>query len=297
MKQESIQSLDRAELESASPRLSAAQWSPRTWLADARDGATTFSRAASGSPSGRATSAEAEAFVVLIVAALCLTSLNFAATTQPTWFVSVLEWIGADGVSGNLDRAFFESGNRKFNGLVFWATVQILSYTVLPLAVIVLLWRRSPADYGLALRSSLPDAAPYALLFAVAVPFVAVASTTEAFQVKYPFLDLAADQVLWPYMYIWWVFYAAQFVALEFFFRGFLVHGLARSMGVLAVPVMVVPYTMLHFGKPLLEAIAAIVGGLLLGSLALKTRTVWWGALLHISVAMVMDILAINLTP
>ena len=85
-----------------------------------------------------------------------------------------------------------------------------------------------------------------------------------------------------------------QFAALEFFFRGFLVHGLVPRFGYLAVVVMVVPYNMLHFGKPMPEALAAIVGGLVLGTLALRTRSIWWGAALHIAVAATMDVLALG---
>ncbi len=239
-------------------------------------------------------SPEVEGFAVLVVAAISLTLLSFGATTQPHWFVSVVEAVGLDGLSTRLDGAFFESDNRKFNGLAFWAVIQIGSYVVAPALLIRILLRRSLADYGLGLRPSLPDAAPYLLLLAVAAPFVAVASTTNVFQDKYPFLDLAVGQSLWPYMYLWWLLYAVQFAALEFFFRGFLIHGLVRSTGMLAVPIMVVPYTMLHFDKPLVEAVAAIVGGLVLGTLALKTKTVWWGALLHTSVALIMDALAIG---
>ena len=95
-------------------------------------------------------------------------------------------------------------------------------------------------------------------------------------------------------MTVSWVMYAAQLVALEFFFRGFMVHGLKHRLGYAAIFVMVVPYNMIHFEKPLLEAIGAIAGGVTLGTLSLKTRSIWWGAALHIAVAGVMDVLALS---
>ena len=84
----------------------------------------------------------------------------------------------------------------------------------------------------------------------------------------------------------WWSLYALQFVALEFFFRGFLVHGLAPRLGWVSIFVMVVPYNMLHFGKPMPEAFVAIAGGVVLGTLSLRTRSIWWGASLHIAIAL-----------
>ena len=57
---------------------------------------------------------------------------------------------------------------------------------------------------------------------------------------------------------------------------------------------MALPYNMLHYGKPMPEALAAIVGGIALGSLSLKTKSVWWGAAIHISIAITMDICALT---
>ena len=91
-----------------------------------------------------------------------------------------------------------------------------------------------------------------------------IASYTGAFQAKYPFYDLTAGEGLWPNMAMWWVVYGLQFMALEFFFRGFMVHGLKHRLGYMAIFVMVVPYNMLHFNKPVLEAVAAIGGAIVL---------------------------------
>ena len=73
-----------------------------------------------------------------------------------------------------------------------------------------------------------------------------------------------------------------------------MVHGLKSLFGYMAVIIMVVPYTMIHFRKPLLEAIGAIFGGTILGTMSLKTRSVWWGAALHVSIAGLMDVLSLS---
>ncbi len=66
-------------------------------------------------------------------------------------------------------------------------------------------------------------------------------------------------------MYVWWALYFLQFCALEFFFRGFLLHGIAPRLGWASIFAMALPYNMLHYGKPMPEALAAIVGGIALG--------------------------------
>jgi membrane protease YdiL (CAAX protease family) len=67
-------------------------------------------------------------------------------------------------------------------------------------------------------------------------------------------------------------------------------------MGAYAIFVMVVPYCMIHFGKPFLECFAAIIAGVVLGTLSLRTRSIWCGAMIHMSVAITMDVAALAQT-
>ena len=126
---------------------------------------------------------------------------------------------------------------------------------------------------------------------AVAVPFVVLVSGTADFQEHYPILEISTGQTgVWRDLTLWWPFYAAQFAAIETFFRGVLVLGLAPRFGSASVLIAVVPYMMIHFVKPPAEAAAAILGGVVLGWLALRTRSIVWGVALHIAVAASMDV-------
>ena len=125
--------------------------------------------------------------------------------------------------------------------------------------------------------------------------FVAVVlvSFRGDFSTYYPFYQNAHG---WHDLLIWELLYFAQFAALEFFFRGFMLHPLKRCMGAYAIFVMVVPYCMIHFGKPFLECFAAIIAGVVLGTLSLRTRSIWCGAMIHMSVAITMDVAALAQT-
>jgi hypothetical protein len=78
------------------------------------------------------------------------------------------------------------------------------------------------------------------------------------------------------------------------FFRGFWLGALRRSFGSGAIFAMAVPYCMIHFQKPFLEVVGAIVAGIALGSLSMKTRSIYQGFLVHITVAGLMDWLALR---
>jgi hypothetical protein len=88
--------------------------------------------------------------------------------------------------------------------------------------------------------------------------------------------------------------YFAQFFALEMFFRGFWLGVLRKGFGSGAIFAMAVPYCMIHYGKPYLEACGAIVAGIALGSLSMKTRSIYSGFLVHITVAVMMDWLSLR---
>ena len=69
----------------------------------------------------------------------------------------------------------------------------------------------------------------------------------------------------------------------------------ARSaLGRASVLVMLAPYCMIHFHKPMLEAFGAIGAGLVLGHLAWRTGTIVYGWFLHYAVALSMDLLALH---
>ena len=230
------------------------------------------------------------AAAIAVTAALSLTIINFYAK-RVGWVIDVAGWFGADAVAADWLNG---RDSRQLARLVVWTVVQLFAYVGLPVLVIRILLGQRVGEFGTKWRGTLAHWKPYVALFLVSLPVVIWASYAASFQSKYPFYELAIDESLWPNMWIWWAMYAVQFVALEFFFRGFLVHGLKMRMGFAAVFVMIIPYNMIHFGKPITEALGAILGGVTLGTLSLRNRSVWWGAALHIAVAATMDIAALT---
>ncbi len=267
----------------------------RVWaryVTEVRDAAD--SESAAYRQSVPASVADRQMIVVLVTVAVCLTLNNYlAASRDASWLVTLLGRVGLTGASERLASATTTSDHAELNRLVFWGAVQVAGYVVLPVVVVAGVFRERLRDYGLRARGIGKHALPYLVLLVLSLPALVVASYSSAFQEKYPFLSLAPGDGYWPKMWLWWGVYAVQFIALEFFFRGFFLHGLKRRFGWAAIFVMVVPYNMLHYGKPMAESLAAIVGGCILGALSLKTRSIWWGAALHIAIAGSMDVLAL----
>jgi membrane protease YdiL (CAAX protease family) len=195
------------------------------------------------------------------------------------------------------ERLFPPDGSHywELRGYLWWSGWRAFGYVIIPMIVLTCLPGQRIRDYHLSLRGFFHHLWIYVALFALILPAVLIASTTRAFRETYPFYRIAnrslADLAMWEALY------AAQFLSLEFFFRGFVLHGLRRALGANAIFVMLVPYCMIHYGKPLPETLGAIGAGLILGTLAMRTRSIWGGVLIHVGVATTMDVLALRGCP
>jgi membrane protease YdiL (CAAX protease family) len=201
------------------------------------------------------------------------------------------------------DRGYFEAhwppalGDKYFElkGFAWWSGWRVFGYVVMPVITMICLPGVRVRDMHLSPRGFFKHLWIYVLLFLMVLPAVIAASRTPEFRHTYPFYRLAnrSQFDLWA----WEGLYAAQFVSLEIFFRGFILQGLRRALGSNAIFVMIVPYCMIHYGKPLPETLGAIGAGLILGTLAMRTKSIWGGVCIHIGVAMTMDVLALHGCP
>lgn len=194
------------------------------------------------------------------------------------------EWIGA---YVNL---------KKYNELYsygWWAFSRVFGYVAIPfMAWKVFFPKDSILDMGLRTRGLLKHAWIYLLCLAVVLPATYIVSLSPDFGNYYPFYKQSSRS--WTDFLIWEGMYFAQFFGLEIFFRGFWMTGLRKTLGSAAIFTMIVPYCMIHYGKPYLETCGAVVAGIALGSVAMRTRSIYSGFLVHVTVALSMDLLALS---
>lgn len=183
--------------------------------------------------------------------------------------------------------------------LEMWGSLSWCGSIVLLYAIIPSLWIRwglkeSLNDYGWRWNNLHKHLLPYTLFFGIMLLPILFAASTPAFQKTYPFF--AYVKTSWGLFMLWQCAYACQFIAVEFFFRGFMSFGLYRRFGSYAFLISTLPYCMIHYSKPMGESFGAIIAGIVLAHLAYKNRSIWGGAMLHWLIALSMDLSALLLS-
>lgn len=170
-----------------------------------------------------------------------------------------------------------------------------LLFYFVPLFIIKHLYdKKIEGIYGLTRKTS--HIKGYFSLFLMLLPFVVLISFSPDFQLAYPqfkpwFYEGIFGSPTWLYSIVFEITYALDFVMTELMFRGALVIGMAALLGRKAILPMVAMYCAIHFGKPLGETISSVFGGYILGALAYQTRHIWGGVIVHILIALAMEIL------
>ena len=108
-----------------------------------------------------------------------------------------------------------------------------------------------------------------------------ISSSDPEFIREYPLAMMAFDSAS---MYVLFMFsYLLYYIGWEAFFRGFIGYGMC-GLGYtpfLALMVQVALSTIIHIGKPQMELISAIPGGIFMGILAYRSRSLLWPLTFH----------------
>ncbi|MFH1032806.1 MAG: CPBP family intramembrane glutamic endopeptidase [Chloroflexota bacterium] len=162
-------------------------------------------------------------------------------------------------------RRYYPICNEWFSSLLY--------YVVLPILVILLL-RKNPLDFGLRFGNVKAWGFHTVLTCLIAAPVLYAASyvptlrnyyTMESFNmVRYSLISVIS------------------LAATEFTFRGFLLFGLKDKLKEISILVQMVPFVLVHFGKPGLETISTIFTGIYFGYISYRGNSYWPAFIVHL---------------
>ena len=234
---------------------------------------------------------QSKILISFLLSAFSLVCINYFGNIQK--LLNFLYSLGLTDLTKNIIAKINFVADYQLLDLSFWALCSFFFYLIVPILTIKFILKDNISNYGLGLKGFSSGFKLYLIFLLFMLPLVWVVSYTDSFQHTYPFYKLDYKNASYQHLLIWEVFYFLQFVGLEFFFRGFMVHSLKKQFGFYSIFIMMIPYCMIHFGKPMPETLGAIFAGIILGVLSLKSNSIWLGVLLHFSVAIAMDCFAL----
>jgi len=188
----------------------------------------------------------------------------------------------------NLLNYFQDNPLADLYNFIYWFLGDFLTYFILPVLIIRFILKEKVSDYGL-------KAGDYHKGFKLTVFFTSLMilliwfiSSDISFNYTYPQLHSARENWL-----IFLIFEAGMMIymfAWEFIWRGYLLFGLEKVFGYYAVMIQMIPFVILHNGKPELETFSSILGGIALGILALRTRSFLYGFFIHFGIIFSIDL-------
>lgn len=222
---------------------------------------------------------ERQATVILLASALLLTLHRFY-TRRSFFRRHFAEYFG----TGPLAESY---------PYYYWFLTTAITLLLIPMLVAKFGTREKLTDYGIQLGNQKLGWSMTGIAWMLMIPVVILAVIVyPPFAAKYPLCKVVASswQAFLPYQ----LAYGVYMFSWEFFFRGFMLFGLERKFGNYSILIQTIPFAVLHYTKPLPEALGSIIAGVLLGVLAFETRSFIYGAAIHWLVAMTMDVVAVS---
>ncbi len=151
-----------------------------------------------------------------------------------------------------------------------WLDRTIL-YFVIPMLIILLVFRQNPKDYGFTLGDWKTGLALTGLSIALIAPVLWLVTRGDPAMSKYYAGQL--DSLPWNTF--------RDLFGWEFLFRGFILFAYTRKFGAEGLWLHAVPFALAHIGKPAVETYSTIFGGFVFGWIAYRTKSFWWAFLIH----------------
>lgn len=185
--------------------------------------------------------------------------------------------------------------NKQSHSYEEYLVTNIAALFWLPMVLILVVTVQEPTSFGFALGDAGKGYRLAGLFFAVMLPVLFIASKMPQFQSYYPIQKLAANDL--AYFGYFELTYGMYLFCWEFFFRGFLLFGLSRTIGSWSVFIQAIAFGIMHLGKPAPEVAASFAAGIILGVLALRVKSFAPGFLLHWACALTFDVFIIMAVP
>jgi hypothetical protein len=213
-----------------------------------------------------------ETFIFLVVAFITFLSMTYS--------------------SPNFFRKVFDTSDDKFYSTLYWFSADGFLMFIVPVMLILFVHKEKLSDFGFRLGDVKFGIRTYVLFVLIMLPVLWIASGSESFIKAYPQAGYRIREN--PASLIYYeLFVGFYMLSWEFFWRGYMLFGLKERFGYYAIFMQMIPFFILHRGKPEIETFASIFAGLILGIQALRANSFIYCFLVHWTVMIFVDVISV----
>jgi len=173
---------------------------------------------------------------------------------------------------------------------LYWFIGDFITFFILPVFIIRFFLKEKLSDSGLRIGDYKVGLKITLIFILIMLPLVWIASASSSFANVYPHLPSAKQS--WQVFVVYEIGLLIYMIAWEFIWRGYMLFGLYEKFGFYSLFIQMIPFVILHNGKPMLETFGAILAGLALGILALRTKSIFYCVMAHMSVMFSIDLIS-----
>ncbi len=173
---------------------------------------------------------------------------------------------------------------------LYWFFGDFFTFFILPVFIIKLVLKENLKNYGLTTGDYRAGFKITFIFLVIMIPLVWIFSSFPDFVRTYPQLVSVRDN--WSTFFIFELGLFIYLIAWEFIWRGFMLFGLKEKFGYYAIFMQMIPFLILHNGKPVAETFGAIVAGIALGILAWRTGSIYYCVITHAGVMFSIDLIS-----
>jgi membrane protease YdiL (CAAX protease family) len=156
----------------------------------------------------------------------------------------------------------------------------------------MILFKNKLKDYGITIGDTKVWLKDIIIILCIMIPILLVTFKLTNFKSVYPLSHTARSGInnllIYEFTHLCYMF------GWEFFYRGFMLFGLSKKIDYrIAILIQTIPFALMHYRKPPLEAYGSIVAGIFLGIIAIRGKSFLPCALLHFTIALIADILGL----
>lgn len=206
--------------------------------------------------------------------------------------VAIITFVSINYASPNFFRRVFDTSDDKFYSTLYWFSADGFLMFILPIILIPLVLKGKLSDYGFRIGDFKFGLKSSVLFIVVMLPFLWIASGSESFAKTYPqggpFVRENIEVLLYYELFVGFYMFAW-----EFFWRGYMMFGLKEKFGYYAIFIQMIPFFILHRGKPEIETFASIFAGLILGVQAWRANSFLYCFIVHWSIMIFVDVISV----